>query len=165
MATQPIICPYDVPEGFRFYKGHLVLDNGTTNNPPKYLSLTDLNVPVDKFSRSRITLKPGEYSLLSQTDIGDEYGYVSFIAIKAIYPISTVESRKYINWTYRGNTNYMGELMVLSGQRTSSVDSEFEGWNLSKPGTIQEINPGNGGIVFYNPSTEITVKLEILIGE
>lgn len=163
MATQPITCPYDVLEGFRFYRGDLVLDNGATNNPPKYLSMKDLNITVDKFSRSRVTLKPGGYSLLSQTDIGDDYGYVSFIAVKAVYPDSTVESRKYINWTYQGNTNYMGELMVLSGQRISSSDSEFEGWNLSKPGTLAENSAGNGGILFYNPSTETTVRLEILV--
>jgi hypothetical protein len=163
MATQPIKCPYDVLEGFRFYRGNLVLDNGMTTNPPKYLSLEDLNIAVDRFSRSRVTLKPGGYSLLSQTDIGDEYGYVSFIAVKAIYPSSTVESRKYINWTYQNATNYMGELMVLSGQRISSVDSEFEGWNLSKPGTLSINSPGNGGIVFHNPSSDTTVKLEILV--
>lgn len=163
MATQPITCPYDVLEGFRFYRGNLVLDSGNTSNPPKYLSMKDLNIGVDKFSRSRVTLKPGASSLLSQTDVGDEYGYVSFIAVKAIYPSSTVESRKYIAWTYQGNTNYMGELMVLSGQRISSSDSEFEGWNLSKPGTLSSDSIGNGGIVFYNPSTEITVKLEILV--
>jgi len=165
MATQPITCPYDVLEGFRFYRGNLVLDNGNTSNPPKYLSMKDLNIEVDRFSRSRVTLKPGAYSLLSQTDIGDQYGYVSFIAVKAIYPSSTLESRKYINWTYQGNTNYMGELMVLSGQRISSSDSEFEGWNLSKPGTLASDSVGNGGIVFHNPSTEITVKLEILVCE
>ena len=165
MATQPIKCPYDLLEGFRFYKGNLVLDNGMTNNPPNYLLMKDLKTGIDNFSRSRITLKPGACFLLSQTDIGNNQGYVSFIAVKAIYPSSTLESRKYINWTYQGNTNYMGELMVLSGQRISSSDSEFEGWNLSKPGTLASDSVGNGGIVFHNPSTEITVKLEILVCE
>ena len=80
MATQPINCPYDVTEGLRFYKEDLVLDDGNSMNPIKYLSLSDLSIPVNKFSRSRVTLSPGSRSLLSQSDIADENGYVSFIA-------------------------------------------------------------------------------------
>lgn len=162
MATQPINCPYDVTEGLRFYKEDLVLDDGNSMNPIKYLSLSDLSIPVNKFSRSRVTLSPGSRSLLSQSDIADENGYVSFIAVKAVYPSTVVESRKYINWTYQGNINNMGELMVLSGPKVSTINSEYLGWNLSKPGTVSG-NIGDGGISFYNPSTDITVKLEILV--
>ena len=81
-------------------------------NPIKYLSLSDLNIPVDKFSRSRVTLSPGSRSLLSQSDIADENGYVSFIAVKAVYPSTVVESRKYINWTYQGNINNMDHIVT-----------------------------------------------------
>ena len=56
----------------------------------------------------------------------------------------------------------MGELMVLSGPKVSTINSEYLGWNLSKPGTVSD-NIGDGGISFYNPSTDITVKLEILV--
>jgi len=159
MATQPIKCPYDLLEGFRFYNGNLVLDNGMTNNPPNYLLMKDLKTGIDNFSRSRITLKPGACFLLSQTDIGNNQGYVSFIAVKAVYPDLTVESKKYINWTYLNNTNYMGELMVLTGPMLSSVSSTPEGWNLSKPNVVFN----NGGMVFCNPSADFTVKLEILV--
>jgi hypothetical protein len=86
-------------------------------------------------------------------------GYVSFIAIKAVFPSSTVESRKYLEWTYLGNTYYMGELMVLSGKRISATDSIYEGWLLSKPGVYSDL----GGIVFTNPHTNIDIKLEILV--
>ena len=159
MATQPIKCPYDLLEGFRFYNGNLVLDNGMTNNPPNYLLMKDIKMGIDNFSRSRITLKPGACFLLSQTDIGNNQGYVSFIAVKDVYPDLTVESKKYINWTYLNNTNYMGELMVLTGPMLSSVSSTPEGWNLSKPNVVFN----NGGMVFCNPSADFTVKLEILV--
>lgn len=159
MATQPITCPYDPAEGFRFYRGNLVLDNGMTNNPQPYMLMKDININVENFSRSRITLKPGACFLLSQTDIGNSEGYVSFIAVKAVYANLTVESKKYINWTYLGNTNYMGELMVLTGPMISSLSSTPVGWNLSKPGVAFN----NGGIVFCNPSLDLPVKLEIMV--
>ena len=71
-----------------------------------------------------------------------------------------VESKKYLNWTYQGKDYYMGELMILSGKRTSTTDAGHEGWNLSKPGTTQQ----EGGITFCNPHTDIKIRLEILIG-
>jgi hypothetical protein len=160
MATRPVICPPDGPEGFLFNRGDLVLDDGTQSTPPTYLIMSDLELEVETYSRSRVTLRPGKSSLISQTDIADEKGYVSFIAIRADYPAGTVESRKYINWLYKGNLNYMGELMVLSGKRMSSVDSTDEGWNLSHPNLFTN----NGGIIISNPHSDITVKLEILMG-
>ena len=160
MATRPVICPPDGPEGFLFNRGDLVLDDGTQSTPPTYLIMSDLELEVQSYSKSRVTLKPGKSSLISQTDIADTSGYVSFIAIRADYPAGTVESRKYINWLYKGNLNYMGELMVLSGKRMSSVDSTDEGWNLSHPNLFTN----NGGIIIANPHSDITIKLEILIG-
>lgn len=50
MATQPINCSYDVTEGLRFYKEDLVLDDGNSMNPIKYLSLSDLSIPVNTTS-------------------------------------------------------------------------------------------------------------------
>ena len=160
MATQPIICPYVVDEGFRFYRGNLVLDNGQTNNPPIYLPMSDIDLTVNTFARSRAILRESSCFLLTQSDITNPEGYVDFIAIKAIFPDNIVESKKYITWTYQGTTNYMGELMILSGKMISSTDSTYEGWNLSKPGMVFN----NGGITFCNPHTDIQIRLEILIG-
>jgi hypothetical protein len=160
MATQPITCPYLVDEGFRFYNGNLVLDNGQTNNPPVYLPMDDIELKVDTFARNRAILRVSSCFLLSQSDIANVDGYVDFIAIKAIFPANIVESKKYITWEYQGITNYMGELMILSGKMLSSTDSTFEGWNLAKPGTTFN----NGGITFCNPHTDIEIRLEILIG-
>lgn len=160
MATQPIICPYVVDEGFRFYRGNLVLDNGQTNNPPIYLPMSDLELVVNTFSRNRAILRESSCFLLSQSDIANVEGYVDFIAIKAIFPAGIVESKKYVTWEYQGTTNYMGELMILSGKMLSSTDSTYEGWNLAKPGTTFN----NGGITFCNPHADMQVRLEILIG-
>ena len=159
MATRPIECPYDTPEGFRFYRDNLVLDNGM-GTPQKYLSMKDLLIGVDSFSKSRVSLNSGESFLLSQSDVGDDTGYVSFIAIKAKFPDTIVESKKYLTWVYKGKTMNMGELMVLSGAKQYSTDSTYDGWNLSKPNDY--IN--NGGMIFTNPHTDFQIKLEILIG-
>ncbi len=160
MATKPIACPYDTPEGFRFYRDNLVLDDGTKSSPPKYLSMKDIFIGFDSFSKSRVSLNAGESFLLSQSDIGDDLGYVSFIAIKAKFPADVVESKKYLTWVYKGQTMNMGELMVLSGSKQYATDSSYEGWNLSKPN--EYLN--NGGMIFNNPHTDFQIKLEILIG-
>jgi hypothetical protein len=159
MATRPVACPYDTPEGFRFYRDNLVLDNGM-GTPQKYLSMKDLLIGVDSFSKSRVSLNHGESFLLSQSDIGDDLGYVSFIAIKAKFPDTIVESKKYLTWVYKGQTMNMGELMVLSGAKQYSTDSTYDGWNLAKPNDY--IN--NGGMIFTNPHVDFQIKLEILIG-
>ena len=159
MATQPVICPVPEVPGFTFSRGSLVLDDGTKTTPPVYLDLKDMKEELVSFSKSRVILKADKCFLLSQTDIGNNQGYVSFIAVKAVYPDLTVESKKYINWTYLNNTNYMGELMVLTGPMLSSVSSTPEGWNLSKPNVVFN----DGGMVFCNPSADFTVKLEILV--
>jgi hypothetical protein len=52
----------------------------------------------DSFSKSRVSLNSGESFLLSQSDVGDDTGYVSFIAIKAKFPDTIVESKKYLTF-------------------------------------------------------------------
>ena len=159
MATQPIVCPVEQVPGFTFFKGNLVLDDGTRSTPPVYMFLNDLVEEIQSFSKSTVKLKATKCFLLSQTDIGDDLGYVSFIAIKATFPASTLESKKYLTWEYEGITNNMGTLMVLSGKKLSSVSSDYEGWLLSKPGTYSQ----NGGITFCNPHSDMDIKLEILV--
>lgn len=159
MATRPVACPYDTPEGFRFYRDNLVLDNGT-GTPQKYLSMKDFLIDVNSFSKSRVSLNSGQSFLLSQSDVGDDMGYVSFIAVKAKFPDTIVESKKYLTWVYKGKTMNMGELMVLSGAKQYSTDSTYDGWNLSKPNDY--VN--NGGMIFTNPHADFQIKLEILIG-
>jgi hypothetical protein len=158
MATQPIQCPYDEGTGFRFHRGNLVLDDGGSKLPV-YLELSDMLQETSAFSKSRVFLKSSKCFLLSQTNVGDGDGYVSFIIVKATYPQSTVESKKYIEWIYLGETYYMGELMVLSGKKLSTTDSIQEGWFLSKPGLNSEL----GGIIFCNTHIDIDVKLDILV--
>ena len=159
MATQPITCPVPQVPGFTFFKGNLVLDDGTKSTPPVYMFLNDIIEEIQAFSKSTVNLKSNKCFLLSQTDIGDSLGYVSFIAVKATFPTSTLESKKYLSWTYEGINNNMGTLMVLSGKKLSSVSSIYEGWLLSKPGVYSQ----NGGILFCNPHSDIDIKLEILV--
>lgn len=159
MATQPITCPYDVVEGFRFYRGNLILDDGATNNPPVYMFLKDMSLIVNNFSKGRLNLGAGRSYLLSQTDVAENNGYVSFLAIKATFP-TNLQSKKYLTWDYKGITYNMGELMVLSGGPYSTSDSEYLGWNLSQPGVIFP----EGGITFTNPHVDMDIKLEFLIG-
>lgn len=160
MSTRPVICPGEGQEGFLFNRGNLVIDDGTHTNLPSYLLMNDLELEISSYSRSRINVGPGKSFLLSQTDIADNYGYVSFIAVRVDYKPETVESKKYIEWEYDGNVNYLGELMVLSGKRTSSINSAEEGWDLSNP---SEFFSG-GGIIFSNPHPDFSVRMEILIG-
>jgi len=159
MATQPITCPYDVLEGFRFYKGNLVLDDGSNTNPPVYMFMRDLVMGVNNFSKGRLNLRATRSYLLSQTDIAEQTGFVSFIAVKATFP-TNLASKKYLTWQYKGQTFNMGELMVLSGGPYSTADSEFIGWNLSQPGVLFP----EGGITFSNPHIDMDIKLEFLIG-
>jgi hypothetical protein len=122
--------------------------------------MNDIFINVESFSRSRVSLNPGESFLLSQSDVGDSQGYVSFIAIKAKFPGTIVESKKYLTWVYKGQVMNMGELMILSGTKQYATDSSYDGWNLSKPN--EYLN--NGGMIFTNPHTDFQIKLEILIG-
>jgi hypothetical protein len=85
MATQPITCPYDVLEGFRFYKGNLVLDDGSNTNPPVYMFMRDMVMGVNNFSKGRLNLRATRSYLLSQTDIAEQTGFVSFIAVKGVF--------------------------------------------------------------------------------
>jgi len=159
MATKPVTCPYDEGEGFKFYRGNLVLDDGKSMYPPIYMELSDLLMESTSFSKSSINLRSGKCFLLSQNDIANDLGYVSFILVKAIFPQNTLETRKYLEWTYMERTYYMGELMALSGKMLSSTDSLYEGWMLAKPNQYSD----RGGIIFCNNQSELDIKLEILI--
>ena len=159
MATKPITCPYEEGEGFKFYRGNLVLDNGKGIYPPIYMEFSDLLLDASSFSKISSNLKSGKCFLLSQNDISNELGYVSFILVKATFPQNTLETRKYLEWTYMNNTYYMGELMVLSGKMLSATDSLYEGWLLAKPNQYSDM----GGIVFCNNQAGIDIKLEILV--
>jgi len=161
MATQPITCPYTTPPGFIFYKGDLVLQDSTSSTPQIYMGLRDFMIDIQSFSKMRVNLKAQKNFLLSQTAIADDLGYVTFIAVKVIFPSDTIESNKYLTWTYEGATYPMGELLILSGPRLSAENSVYGGWFLSKPSQYSN----TGGIVFTNAHTDIDVKLEILVAK
>lgn len=159
MATRPVICPYIEPEGLKFERTNLVIDSNSMANPQIVLMLEDLLFDVPAYSKSTINLKASTCALISQADIADPGGFVSFIAIKAVYPAGTLEKDKFITWQYRGREYFMGELTVLSGANVTTFDSEEYGWNLAKPGPIYQ----DGGITVCNPHTDKRVILEILV--
>ena len=159
MATRPIKCPYDEDSGFRFNRGYLVLDTPATNYPEKFIRFDDMFEEISSYSKLRINLTPSSCYLLSQTDISDSEGFVSFILAKATFPDSTLETRKYLTWEYQDGIYNMGKIMLLSGNVVTDFSSFPSGWNISQPGTVYS----NGGIIFCNPHSDITIKLEILI--
>jgi hypothetical protein len=159
MATRPIKCPYDEDSGFRFNRGYLVLDTPTTNYPEKFIRFDDMFEEVTSYSKLRVNLTPSSCYLLSQTDISDSEGFVSFILVKSVFPDNTLETRKYLTWEYQGGIYNMGKIMVLTGSNITDFSSESAGWNISQPGTVYN----DGGIIFCNPHSDITIKLEILI--
>jgi hypothetical protein len=159
MATRPIICPYVEDTGFRFNRGYLVLDTPTTNYPEKFIRFDDMFETITSYSKLRVKLLPESCYLLSQTDIADSEGFVSFILAKSTFPEKTLETRKYLTWEYQSSVYNMGKLMVLSGINITDFSSEPAGWNISQPGSVYE----DGGIIFCNPHADITITLEILI--
>jgi hypothetical protein len=160
MATRPVNCTaVQNLEGFRFDRTNLVLDQGTRLNPEKIIGLDDINLEVKSFSKFTVNIRPGGFAMISQGDIADDSGYVTFLALKAIYPPNILEKDKYIFWTYRDETLNMGELLILSGPNLTTVDSEEMGWNLVKPGPVYQ----DGGIILHNPHSTIRVKIEVLV--
>jgi len=179
MATRPIICPPQPADGFIFRKDKFVLEEDY--NITNFFDFSDLYSNVMAYSRMSITLKAGKSVKISQTDIGDDNGYVKWIAAKVRYPEpkdpiiygaqtpiipgvptptnGTPQVKKYITWTYRGDTFNIGELMILSGSKLGTTDSEKTGWNLSEDHLPYE----DGGIIFTNPHTDIDVKVEIIV--
>jgi hypothetical protein len=159
MATRPVKCPYDEVPGFKFNRGFLVLDDGKSNYPDKFIKIDDIVDPIISYSKITTNILPNSCYLLSQVDITDENGYVSFILVKSTFPNNLVESRKYLTWEYQSYTYNMGKLMVLSGLDIVDFTSTNSGWNISHP----TVSP-DGGIIFCNPHSDITIKLEILVG-
>jgi hypothetical protein len=159
MATRPVKCPYDEDSGFRFNRGFLVLDTPTTNYPEKFIRMDDIFEEITSYSKLKINLPPSSCYLLSQTDISDSEGFVNFILVKSTFPEGTLETRKYLTWEYDGGIYNMGKIMLLTGSDITDVSSQPLGWNISQPGTVYD----NGGIIFCNPHSDITIKLEILV--
>ncbi len=179
MATRPIICPPQPIDGFLFRKDKFVLEEDY--NITNFFDFSDFQDEVISYSRLKVTLKSGKSVKISQTDIGDDNGFVKWVAVKVKYPApkdpilygsqtpiipgvptptnGTPQVKKYIFWTYRGNTYNIGEMMILTGSKLGSTDSEKTGWNLSEDFLPYE----DGGITFSNPHTDIDVKLEIII--
>lgn len=179
MATRPITCPPNSQNGFIFNRDKFVLEEDF--NKTIFIDFKDLLDDVVAYSRLRISLNAGKSVKISQTDIGDINGYVRWIAVRVNYPEpanpilygsqvpiipgvptptnGTPQVKKYINWTYQGKTYYVGELMILTGNKLGSTDSEHTGWNLSEA----NLPYTDGGIVFANPHSNINVKLDLLI--
>jgi len=179
MATRPITCAAGNQDGFIFFRDKFILEED--NSKVTFFDFKDMLDEVVAYSRLKVTLKAGRNIKISQTDVGDENGYVKWIAVKVKYPepvnsliygsqvpIITgtptpsngiAQTNKYINWTYQGTTYNIGDLMVLSGSKVGSSDSELTGWNLSE----DTLPYTDGGIIFTNPHSDIDVKLEILV--
>jgi len=149
MATEPIFCPPDDGDGFIFDGTDLIKESPTS----QIFDLSLFNMEISSYAKTKYKLGPGKSLLLAQSDVGDADGYVRFIAFTVKYPEGTTTVEKYLNWTYEGNTNPIGELMILSGDRIDSDSNPTVGWDLSY----------DSGIVIENPHSELIVEIEILI--
>jgi len=179
MATRPKICPPANIPGFIFFRDKFVLQEDFVNTT--FFDFSKMIDVVTAYSRSQITLGPNKSVLVTQNDIGNSVGFVRWIAVKVRYPQpvnpilfnsevpiipgvptptnGTPQTQKYIEWTYLGKTNYIGELMILTGNPGGSSSSLTTGWNLSSD------NPDfpSGGITFTNPHSDFSVKLEMIV--
>ena len=151
MATRPKLCPPDAAEGFLLDRSSLVLEEADRTS--QMMDLSDFSLNLTSYAKTRYRLTPGSSFRLAQSDIGDSDGYVSFIAFNVTYPLGTTTVNKYLNWTYNGKTNPLGEIMILSGKRIDSEVMETVGWDLSY----------SAGIVIENPSDTLTADIEILV--
>ncbi len=150
MATSPIICPAPNLNGFLFERSSLILEESSLTN---IFDLSLYSMDLTSYAKTRYNLKPEDSFLLAQSDIGDKDGYVRFIAFTVKYPIETTTVNKFINWTYSGKTNNLGEIMILSGDRIDSELNPTTGWNLSY----------DNGIIIENPHPNLSVEIEILV--
>jgi hypothetical protein len=179
MATRPKICPPANIPGFIFFRDKFVLQEDFVNTT--FFDFSKMIDVVTAYSRSQITLGPNKSVMFTQSDIGDAQGFVRWIAVKVRYPQpinpilfnsevpiipgvptpinGTPQTQKYINWSYLGQTNYIGELMILTGNPGGSSDSLPSGWNL---GWNNPEFPA-GGITFNNPHADFSVKLELIV--
>lgn len=179
MATRPKICPpYPLP-GFIFFRDKFVLQEDYINTT--FFDFSKMIDVVTAYSKSQITLGPNKSVFVTQGDIGDAQGFVRWIAVKVRYPqpINPIlfganvpiipgvptptngipQTQKYINWTYLDKTNYIGELMILTGNSGGSTSTLTTGWNL---GYENPLFPP-GGITFTNPHSDFSVKLEMIV--
>lgn len=113
------------------------------HNIAERLNLSDLRIPYKQILKGRISLKPGQKDyLLNHLGIGDN---VTFLTIRAKYdPKSVVEEDNYLEWKYYNNitnTNYMADVMVLSGNSTHRIPQIF----------------------ITNPNNKYPVTLEVII--
>lgn len=157
MATRPTICPPSPPDGFLFVRGDLDLQfSGILS---EMLDLSDFFLDITSFSKVRYKLGANDSFILSQSDIGDDEGYVRFIVFKVTFPDNTTTTNKYINWSYKGDQYPLGELMILSGDRIGLIGGSPLGWKLTSENSLFT----DGGIIIQNPHADFGVTVEILI--
>ena len=157
MATRPTICPPSPPDGFLFVRSELDLQ--LSGSLLEMIDLSDFFLDITSFSKVRYKLGASDSFLLSQSDIGDDDGYVRFIVFKVIFPENTTTTNKYINWTYRGDQYPLGELMILSGDRVNVLGGPPIGWKLTSQNPLFT----DGGIMIQNPHIDFGVTVEILV--
>lgn len=151
MATRPIICPPDAADGFLFDRAELILEENNTTSDIFDFSLYSME--ISGYAKTRHRLGPGKSFLLAQSDIGDNDGFVRFIAFTVSYPEGTTTVNKYLLWHYKGITNPLGEIMILTGDRIDSTLNPTTGWELSY----------DEGILIANPHPKAIVDIEILV--
>lgn len=160
MATPPLICNTIEYEGTIFQRCNLQVIKGT--NVIREISLCDTNIILNNFSVFSGCVYPGSTLMLNAEELGE----ISFILIKATYPVSLPVASRFININYKGNYIPMAGLTILTGN--PSIGSPYipgRGWDLDANGSGLE-SPffNNGGMLLYNPHG-VRINVDVILGD
>jgi hypothetical protein len=148
MATPPLICNVENVFKLGFDRCTISIFKGV--DVFKGLSLCDFSMEVDDYVSQDVCIRPGRMFYLQADSLGlIPYGETSFILAKASYPSDSSVDSRYMEWTYKGQTYPMSELMILTGSPDGNPNT---GWDVT-PGSETTWSPSfiEGGFIFYNP--------------
>lgn len=95
------------------------------------------------YLKQNIDISPYSTFLLNSGNFAETDGEVDFLFLKATYSIEAADHEKVLSWTYKGQTNPMGKLMILSGAVKENVS--WNGWDVEP----YDLNPPNTGILLF----------------
>ena len=158
MATPPLICNTIEFEGSIMQRCNLQVIKGTT--VIREMSLCDTSITINDYSSFSGCVYSGASLFLTPDNLGE----ISFIMIKVTYPTSLPVSSRFINLVYRGKNLPIANLMILTGNPSStSPYTGNRGWDLEPNGT-EVTSPyfEEGGMLLYNPHG-VKVNVEVIL--
>ena len=163
MAKPPVICKEELANS-QIQQGYfdrctfrVTKDSALTNS----ISFCDFSMDIDNFFTQNLRLKPGSAFLLDDSQLGNEFGEVSFFLVKVTYPaLFTTDSSKYIDLIYDNITYPVGEVNIWTGEpginAGTGITAYPNGSEIESPFFIA------GGIVLHNPQ-QYYVDVKIIL--